>query len=103
MSALSRLKRDEVTVTSVCKCCISLVMDEHDFNVYGGTLSDISVVVTVTDYEKGPMSAPEKRNQKDKKKPVSASTPIMKTKENFYFLTLNWLILKAKIKTFITK
>lgn len=78
-------------------------MDEHNFNVYGDTLSDISVVVTATDYEKGSMSAPEKINLKDQKTPVSASTLIMKTKENFYFFTLNWLMLKAKIKTFITK
>lgn len=70
-------------------------------NIYGDTLSDISVVVTATDYEKGPMSAPEKRNLKDQKTLVSAST--LKTEENFYFLTLNWLMLKVKIKTFITK
>lgn len=72
-------------------------------NVYGDTLSDISLVVTATDYEKGPMSAPEKRNLKDQKTPVSVSILIMKTEENFYFLNLNWLMLKAKIKTFITK
>lgn len=56
----------------------------------------ISVVITATNYEKGPMSAPEKRNLKDQKTPLSASTLVMKTKENFYFLTLYWLMLKAK-------
>lgn len=42
-------------------------MDEHDFNVYGDTLSDISLVVTTTDYEMGPMSAPKKINLRDQK------------------------------------